>query len=216
MRNIRKNQAPQSLLAYKRTPGADYEGLGRLPAKSHVKESLLDEQGHLCCYCMRRIQLTNMKVEHWKSQKSDPGLQLDYGNMLAACMGNQGAAPEEETCDTRKADSVILFNPANPTHNVESRIAYTGTGRIFAPGDDLFDEQLNEVLNLNEAHLVDNRSDVVEAVHELLDFKAGRRNKRQIQRFLQNVQTRDQNGRFKEYLGVAVYFLNKYEKSAPL
>jgi len=101
VRNIRKSQAPKSLSAYKRTPGADYEGLGRLPAKSHVKESLLDEQGHLCCYCMRRIRLANMKVEHWRSQKSDPDLQLDYGNMLAACSGNQGGAPERETCDTR-------------------------------------------------------------------------------------------------------------------
>ena len=212
MRSIRKNEEPRSLITYRRTPGADFKGLN----KSDIKESLLKEQGHLCCYCMRRIQSTNMKVEHWKSQESYPELQLDYGNMLAACMGNEGTAPKGQTCDTRKADSALLYNPANPAHDVESRIAFTGTGRIFAPDDDLFDEQLNEVLNLNEAHLVDNRSDVVEAVHELLDVKAGRRNKRQIQRLLHNVQARDKDGCFREYSGVAVFFLKKYEKTAPI
>lgn len=212
MRNIRKNLEPTSLLTYKRTPGADYEGL----VKGPLKESLLKEQGHLCCYCMRRIQATNMKVEHWRSQKSDTSLQLDYGNMLAACMGNEGTPPQGQTCDTRKGDEALQFNPAVPAHNVESRIAYTGTGRIFAPGKDPFDKQIKEVLNLNEAHLVANRRKVVEAVQALLDSKSGRRNKRQIQRFLSNVQSRDENGYFREYSGVAVYFLKKYEKTAPI
>lgn len=215
MRNIEKRRAPQSLLEYKKTPGADFGGLGKLPAKEELKRSLLEEQGSICCYCMRRITLSNMKVEHWESRRKTPQLQLEYGNLLAACKGNEDKSESSSTCDTCKKDKVLSFNPANPAHDVESKISYSGEGRIFARYDQTLNEELETVLNLNDPQLMNNRRDVVDAVHDMLAARAGQRNKTQIRKLLLCAETRDSNGNFSEYLGVTTYFLKKYERAAP-
>lgn len=84
---------------------SDKEGydLLRNPLKKEVRNSLVQEQGHLCAYCMRRIpderireddkDLSEVYIEHWhaRSSESNDGENkgLDYNNMLAVCSGNE-------------------------------------------------------------------------------------------------------------------------------
>ena len=55
MRYIRKGDSPESLLRYARNKNAYYDGYRE---KDDVREQLLQEQGYLCGYCMRRIHST--------------------------------------------------------------------------------------------------------------------------------------------------------------
>jgi uncharacterized protein (TIGR02646 family) len=88
MKRIVKGKEPKSLLEHRLKSFADYDNY---PEKDKLRESLLTEQGYICCYCMQRIDDSNMKIEHWKSQDDYPELQLDYNNLLGACKGGQGS-----------------------------------------------------------------------------------------------------------------------------
>ena len=61
--------------------------------RTALKESLLESQGHLCAYCMRRIDdADHVKLEHLYPQslsisEGHPEQTVDYSNMLVSCMG---------------------------------------------------------------------------------------------------------------------------------
>ena len=78
MKRIVKGREPQSLLEHRLKSFADYDNYSE---KDELRESLLTEQGHICCYCMQRISADRMKIEHWQSQDEYEELQLDYNNL---------------------------------------------------------------------------------------------------------------------------------------
>jgi len=121
MRQIKKGKEPKILAQYRATAGATYNGFQTAERMAILRESLLSEQGGICCYCMQRIYPNEdaMKVEHWLSQTRFPANELDYGNMLAACMGNEGEPEEEQHCDTRKGNKDVARNPADPDDRIE-------------------------------------------------------------------------------------------------
>lgn len=92
MKRIYKGQPPSSLIQHKARKGATYSNYRE---KGDLRDSLLNEQGYICCYCMNRIiadeKNIGMKIEHWASQKHHAYRQLEYANLLGACMGNEGA-----------------------------------------------------------------------------------------------------------------------------
>jgi hypothetical protein len=106
-----------------------------------------------------------MKVEHWRCQDRYPGERLRYRNLLGACLGKEGQPPHLQHCDTRKGNSDLQWNPAEPAHHIETHIRYDPDGSIRSD-DGAFDTQLNEVLNLNLAVLKNNRKSVFDAVLE--------------------------------------------------
>lgn len=58
--------------------------------KNNLKESLLNEQGFLCCYCQQQIHLNeNTQIEHLLARDVDALKMFDYDNLLAACNGGQ-------------------------------------------------------------------------------------------------------------------------------
>lgn len=105
MRWIQKRREPRSLAQYRNGPAATWEGFPK-KEKNSVQSALLAEQGHLCAYCMRRIELSesrrNMKNEHWTPRNLlDEAEKLNYQNMLGVCEGLvDGEGGKEETCDT--------------------------------------------------------------------------------------------------------------------
>jgi uncharacterized protein (TIGR02646 family) len=155
MRNIQKGPEPPTLTQHRQTPHADYRNFDD---KDALRQSLVREQGGLCCYCLSRIRPTSaeMKIEHWQCQEHFPGRQLDYRNLLGACIGGEGRPGKEQHCDTRKGSNALSINPADPACNVERLIKFPGTGKIKSDDPDI-DCQLNEVLNLNHPQLVSNR-----------------------------------------------------------
>ena len=162
MRAITKRREPVSLTAHRQTPYCDYDNY---KAKDDLQHALVNEQRGLCCYCMGRIRNgpTAMKIEHWRCQARHPGEQLKYRNLLAACRSGEGQPPNLQHCDTWKGNRDLEWNPADPAHHIETRIRYELDGSIHADDAD-FDDQLNDVLNLNHPVLKNNRKGTYDAV----------------------------------------------------
>lgn len=108
-----------------------------------------------------------MKIEHWHCQDHYRQEQLNYGNLLGVCLGGVGRPRTDQYCDTRKGDSDLCWNPANPVHNVEILIRYLGDGTIMA-ANAVFNRELNQVLNLNHSQLRNNRKAVLEGFTQTL------------------------------------------------
>jgi uncharacterized protein (TIGR02646 family) len=98
MRTILKGAEPASL-AQHRSAGGDY---GSYREKDALRALLVKEQRGLCCYCLSRVRARPkaMKIEHWHCLANYSDEQLDYSNLLAACMGNEGFARNVQHCIT--------------------------------------------------------------------------------------------------------------------
>ena len=162
MRAINKGSEPASLTLHRSRPHSNYNNY---QAKDELRQSLVSEQRGLCCYCMARIhgEPSKMKIEHWRCQRCYREKQLDYRNLLAACMGGEGQPRHRQHCDTSKGDRDLEWNPADPAHHIETRIRYGLDGTVH--GDEArLDEHLNDVLNLNLPMLRNNRKRLLDAV----------------------------------------------------
>jgi len=183
MRLICKGKAPRDLENYKLRKGATYEsysrdiGLGTIMPASGLRKYLLEDQGYICAYCMKRIphkftekdiSKDDFKIEHYINQKSKNSikqkLDITYKNMFACCMGNEGDKKKFQTCDTRKGEDTISINPLNNAHI--NTIVYAKDGAIYSTND-TFDSEINYVLNLNEDNLKLGR----EAIYKSIDSK---------------------------------------------
>ena len=206
MRKIIKKPEPHSLTEY-RLSGEKYDGANFTPIKDEIRLSLLEEQGHLCAYCMARISVGNMKVEHWAPQDKNSQLQLYYSNMLGCCMGSQGERLVDQTCDSRKGNSALKFNPSRTQDRINEIIRYNGQGEIFST-DAEFSTQLNTILNLNKVRLIDNRARAIGAIRSKLSNKTGTRTKAEISRILNQFKYCNANGLLTEYLGIIEWYLS--------
>ena len=162
MRAIIKGSEPASLTAHRKKLHSDYDNYA---AKNDLRHALVTEQRGLCCYCMGRIRKgpNTMKIEHWKCRAHHPGEQLNYRNLLGACLGGPRQPARLQHCDTRKANRDLKWNPAEPAHRIETRVRYEPDGSIHS--DDVgFNQQLNGVLNLNLPVLRNHRKGVYDAV----------------------------------------------------
>lgn len=164
MRTIIKRPEPPRLTAHRLTPHSDYDNFA---GKDQLRSALVAEQHGLCCYCMGRIRNSpdTMKIEHWRCQSRYPAEQLNYRNLLGACLGGHGQPEHLQHCDTRKGDGDLRWNPANLGQRIETRVRYEMDGSIRA-NDAVFDSQLNEVLNLNLPLIRNNRKGVLTGVLE--------------------------------------------------
>ena len=162
MRAITKGREPVSLTAHRQTLHSDYDNY---PEKDDLRHALVTEQRGLCCYCMGRIQPegARMKIEHWRCQTHYEDEQLNYRNLLGACLGGHGQLAKLQHCDTRKGDRDLEWNPADPAHHIGTRIRYELDGSIRSDEAD-FNGQLNDVLNLNLPVLKNNRMDLLDAI----------------------------------------------------
>ena len=161
MRAITKGTEPRSLTAHRQRAHSNY---ANYRDKDELRRALVTEQRGLCCYCMGRIRAeqASMKIEHCQCQAHHSDRELDYRNLIASCHGGVGQPPHLQHCDTRKGNSDLEFNPADPGHRIETRIRYEPDGTVRSEAD--FDYQLNEVLNLNLALLKNNRKLVLDGV----------------------------------------------------
>ena len=94
MKLIIKQKEPTYLRNHRLKAGTDYEnfcyevGLGNIQPPTGFRKFILEEQGYLCAYCMKRIphihvemgvERDDMKIEHHVSQKAEDSkaLKLD-------------------------------------------------------------------------------------------------------------------------------------------
>lgn len=217
MKTIAKSKEPKCLIEHRASQFASYDNLQK-ECSYVVRESLADEQGHICCYCMRRISMHKKgirpitKIEHFLSQADNPDKELDYKNMLIACMGGEGSPERLQTCDTRKRNAILSISPANSSRNIEDLIKYKSNGEIYST-DDTLNKELSKVLNLNLQSFIDNRRIVYEEVQNRIRIEGKKQGNKVLQKkFLENEKAnllKMNNGKFKEYCMVGVYVINK-------
>jgi len=134
MKYIVKGTEPQELTDFKADATPDwtpsYDGLTRV-AKNAVKESLLQEQGYICCYCERRIADRTSHIEHFNPQERGEVDPLDFSNMLCSCQQKLKKG-DPRHCGNLKDnwfDDTLLVSPLSST--CESKFGFKGDGTIY-------------------------------------------------------------------------------------
>ena len=149
-----------------------------------------------------------MKIEHWHPQSLPPLLEsISYRNLLGACRGNEGQPRRLQHCDTHKGDALLTRNPANPADNVEARVVYLGDGRISSR-DAQFLIDLESVLNLNTARLVNNRKATLDAFTQAIPRK-GHLTRLKLVKWMAEWSGAESMGDIEPYSGVVTFWLKK-------
>ena len=202
MIKIDKSSEPIEWKKFRLTPGVCYE------AKPELKKALLEEQGYICAYCMRRIPVRDSnsdetsRIEHIKCQTNYSHLALHYNNMVICC---PGAINSDFHCDKKKEKSDITFSLFR--HNIFDTISYeTKSGKIKS-SDSKWDNEINTILNLNNVLLQLHRKEVIDATRKVLADKRWKNAKLNEQ--LSKWQSLDKNGKRKAYCGVVIWYLSK-------
>ncbi|MGL5067771.1 MAG: retron system putative HNH endonuclease [Sarcina sp.] len=210
---IKKSSPPKLLIQYKKDKFASYAECDTI-VKNEIKKQLLEEQGYLCAYCMKKIKFENMKIEHYKPQSIDPKEELNYSNMLAVCKGNEGNEFEGLTCDSYKGNESITVNPLD---NISiDKIIYKDDGTIYSK-DSFIDSDLNNTLNLNcnAANLKINRRNVLKLakVQMYKNKQKGDWSKAYLEKEYKAWNESKEDGSKREYSGIVLkYIKNRIRK----
>lgn len=207
MISINKGTKPNSLLKAIQEGETNYLNLKK-DVMVDLRNTLLKDQGFVCCYCQKRIPeriSPKSKIEHFKSRVNFPKLQLDYKNMFIACNGK--GLNSIETCDTSKKNRELnSFNFLNS--KIEEKIKYTKNGVIFSV-DEKINSEINEVLNLNEEGLRQARQNVYMSIRRI---KQKLNRKGQFQRGIEKLNSEyssKKSRQFEPFYGVKLYYINK-------
>ncbi len=169
MKHIVKCDPPASLEAYKVIEGACYNDIPQ-SVKEEVRQSLVSEQGGLCCYCGKRIFPDyHSIIEHLypKGLKQYSHLQLEYTNLLCSCDGGEsdrkGKSKAEKRkfpsfCDDKKNNHVLSLTPLDP--DCETQFSYDEEGHIYGETDAA--REAIEILGLDCSPLVNLRKAAID------------------------------------------------------
>lgn len=210
MRLIRKGPEPPLLLAFRKTPGARYDGLPS-DAKRELRDALVRDQHGLCCFCMQRVEPEvapelRVKIAHWMPQEAEPGRDLQWRNLLAACPGNEGAPRERQHCDTRQGNDVLTIDPLEATH--VTTLTYTTRGEVRSPRADL-QADLDERLNLNDEVLRERRRAAVLGMVRALAPPGVALKDAGVRRALERCRTPDAHGYLPPFAGTLEWWLRR-------
>jgi uncharacterized protein (TIGR02646 family) len=145
--------------------------------KNKVKETLLEEQGFICCYCQQRVYFNNKTIiEHFIARDNDATKMFNYENIFACCDGGQGERTDKNEnqenalefipkyCGHEKDNDTISINPLDD--DCESHFSYTYNDDAYRPeitieGITIEGQQAVEKLNLDIPKLRRLRGDAV-------------------------------------------------------
>lgn len=211
---IKKKKEPKKLTEYRKQlcPKPTYEDMPK-EVRSFVLDSLMEEQGFLCAYCMSRIPQANKypstSIEHWKPQSMISDDQaLNYRNMFAVCNGNRSGYGEK-TCDASRGNKPLTVHPLKP--ETLSTIKYKSDGVIYST-DQNINHDLNDNLNLNskESGLVENRRRALQQMILVINTKYPSRD---ITNFCaKTLEAYSNKSRKPPYVGILIDWLKKHSK----
>jgi len=176
MRHIKKNPEPDYFANWKSNfkaiNGRDavYEDLKGTREYLRLKESLLKEQGYICCYCEKRIgqqpYLKDCDIEHFMPRHPDGSVlsedeckeckdaQLTYTNLFVSCKGESGDSADH--CNHKK-DNWFSFqtciSPADP--RIGGIFGFRLDGKMFVI--DPIGQEMAKHLHLNSYVLMEQR-----------------------------------------------------------
>ena len=191
-----------------------------------LRNILKEKQGFICCYCMCSIEIGKTKIEHYKSRKENPNLEVDYKNLYLACDGEKINCTENQDdnrdihedcrckhykenenkrivkhCDTCKGKRKLEYIDLKV---IESQIKYQSDGTIYSDNEDI-NRELNYVLNLNIEILKKSRLRAKKSLWRSLP-KDGTWKDKMINKQIEKYQNQKKKA---PYLGVLLYFLAK-------
>ena len=185
MIEIKKGNEPKELLQYRQRDFATYADMPS-DVKKKVIEGLLSEQGHLCAYCMSRID----------------GGDGKHRATIEHCIPQSVSAEKERLQDMQRLN---VFDG-----RTLADIQYTANGTVFSDNSDA-DEDLNKRLNLNcEARrLKECRLQALRTLHRMINQKYP--NKTVPKKYLQELLAHyiAQNENREPYSGIMIAWLRK-------
>lgn len=138
MKHIEKGSEPKSLTAYNKKVGktTKWKSFNR-SVKNDVYQSILYEQGYICCYCGIHISRKRCHIEHYRPKSKYTDLTFTYTNLISSCQGEDEQRPTKPVhCGHKKGgwfDEDLMISPLDPNCNKYFR--YTGAGEILPTVD---------------------------------------------------------------------------------
>ena len=138
MKHIEKGSEPKSLTAYNKKVGktTKWKSFNR-NVKNDVYQSILYEQGYICCYCGIHISRKRCHIEHYRPKSKYTDLTFTYRNLISSCQGEDEQRPTKPVhCGHKKGgwfDENLMISPLDPNCNKYFR--YTGAGEILPTED---------------------------------------------------------------------------------
>ena len=210
MRYIKKGEEPKRIVEWKAQKNENWEPTWdalRGTEKTDLHDSLLREQGYICCYCQLRIAKENSHIEHLKPRHKYPDLALEYTNLLTSCQ-RQRSLPEH--CGYHKDDwydEKLMVSPLQ--ENCADFFKYTESGEIL-PIDDPEKQAAAattiERLGLNLSQLRASRRKVIEDILADIDTLSSE----EVQLLIEGFEQPNGNGEYEEFGSVIIYILKQY------
>ncbi len=217
MKRIVKKGAPKMYVdwckAIEGTENEDYRNLQN-PEKEKLHETLLNEQGCLCGYTMRRIQKSTSHIEHIKPQTlcrdELTGSDLNYLNLLA-CFPKEGMVANYRYGAQFKGhwwdnNGKEFISPLSS--QCENLITFNLKGEVKAYQDNPNAKQTIHILQLDNPILTDDRR---QAIKEFI-FGSSGANPISVHKAMQAINgiTSKRNGEFVEFCIAIKYALIEY------
>ena len=169
MKRIVKSAEPHDFVQWKEQDKMSHRpNWNRVPPEIRrgLHESLVQEQGFICCYCESSIATTDSHVEHFRPRERFRDLQLDYLNLHCSCQ--ESVPGEPRRCGHRKGswfDEELLVSPLDS--DCEERFRFTANGDIFPRDNDPAAQTTIDRLGLGLPKLNAQRAAAVDALSDL-------------------------------------------------
>lgn len=170
MKHVVKNASPEIFEQWKARANDNWQptyATLQHPEKQAVHESLLREQGWVCCYCGRTVHREDSHIEHFRPQEQRDDLALDYNNMHASCIRELKPATPLH-CGHAKAalfDEEQHISPLDP--KCEGRFLYLLNGGISVTDEtDFVAAHMLGLLKLDSPSLHNQRRAIVGQVFD--------------------------------------------------
>jgi uncharacterized protein (TIGR02646 family) len=213
MKYIKKYQEPEELTVWKALKNEDWQPSWdnlQKPERPIVHDSLLKEQGYICCYCGMRITKETSHIEHLKPRTNYPDLAIDYTNFIASCQGESEEPTVPIHCGHKKKywyDKNLMVSPLET--DCADFFKYTGAGEI-QPTDDPSKKAAAEgtidKLGLNIDKLQNMRRIAIDAILQDIDQFS----EEEIQQLAQSYEQLDNNGQYIPFCTAIAYILQNY------
>jgi uncharacterized protein (TIGR02646 family) len=206
MKQIIKLPEPEELFAFKAKANDDWKPTFdnlETKVKNAVKESLMNEQGHICCYCERRVFDRYSHIEHFRPQHDFPERDLDYENLHCSCFPDKEnvtplhCGPAKDDKQGAKISVEDMISPLDP--ECESAFVYLLDGKIEAAGDSSHAGNTIKKLRLDCDRLIKMRANAIEPfIDDSLELD-------EFRRFVESYLEEGENGKFQEFHRTIAY-----------
>lgn len=200
------------------------------PLKDQIRTMLMEDQGHLCAYCMCEIprkdvppDITPVIIEHYIARNPTDGRSvgqgLDYQNLLAVCHGNTAEKGtrcfEDLTCDQHRGNAE--FKKVNPCDSSTlTSIFYGMDGTIDAADPDVrHDLQVTLNLNCPASSLVKERKNALDGLIADIEENVPDMDEESLITYCKNWLSvfKAETDPKTPYVGVLIWYLNDTVKS---